>query len=72
MLNLSSNVNIANHIAPVFDEMFFDIMDHKHTHYVFKGGRGSTKSSFIAIMIPLLLMQNEDSHAVCLEKSGKR
>lgn len=68
---MSSNVNVANHIAPVFDEMFFDIMDHKHTHYVFKGGRGSTKSSFIAIMIPLLLMQNEDSHAVCLRKVGE-
>ena len=46
-------------------------LDHNHTHYMLKGGRGSTKSSFIAIIIPLLLIQNPDTHAVCMRKVGE-
>lgn len=64
-------INVADNVAPIFDNIFFDIMDHKYTHYVFKGGRGSTKSSFIALVIPILLMQNEDCHAVCMRKIGE-
>lgn len=67
---MSLNVNIAKKIAPHFDDAFFDILEHKHTHYCFKGGRGSTKSSFVTDMIPLLLMQNEDVHAVVCRKVG--
>lgn len=46
-----------------------DIFAHKHVHYVFAGGRGSTKSSFAGgIAVPLLIMQNPKVHAVCFRK----
>jgi PBSX family phage terminase large subunit len=58
-------------IIPAYDDVFRDIMSHKHTHYVLKGGRGSTKSSFIGgIVIPLLIMQYPNVNAVCFRKVG--
>lgn len=46
-----------------------DIFAHNHVHYVFAGGRGSTKSSFAGgIAVPLLIMQNPKVHAVCFRK----
>lgn len=66
---MSLNVNIAETIAPHFDDLFWDIQEHKYTHYMLPGGRGSTKSSFISEMIPLLLLQNEDCHAVIVRKN---
>lgn len=47
-----------------------DIFNHGHTHYVFPGGRGSTKSSFISEAIPLLLINNPLCHAVVFRKVG--
>ncbi|WP_455577330.1 PBSX family phage terminase large subunit [Anaerosinus sp.] len=63
-------INIAEKIAPCFDDAFFDIHEHNHTHYWLKGGRGSTKSSFISTQIPLLLINNPMCHAVVLRKVG--
>ena len=61
-------------IAPHFYDLLDDVLEHKHTHYWLKGGRGSTKSSFIGIVIPLLMMidaQNGiQSNAVALRKVG--
>ncbi|WP_295790040.1 PBSX family phage terminase large subunit [uncultured Veillonella sp.] len=65
-----STINIANLIAPSFDELFFEIQEHKYTHYWTEGGRGSTKSSLHSINIPLLLIQNPQCHAVVLRKVG--
>ncbi|EGS36194.1 PBSX family phage terminase large subunit [Megasphaera sp. UPII 135-E] len=61
-------VNVASSISPSFDGVFFDIQEHKHTHYWLAGGRGSTKSSFVGLIIPLLLMQNPKCHVVVLRK----
>lgn len=61
-------VNVASSISPSFDGVFFDIQEHKYTHYWLAGGRGSTKSSFIGLTIPLLLMQCPNCHAVVLRK----
>lgn len=53
----------------MYDEVLVDIFDHKHTHYVFPGGRGSTKSSFVGgISIPLLIIQNPFAHAICFRQ----
>ena len=58
-------------IIPMYYDVLNDILQHKHTHYVFPGGRGSTKSSFVGgIAIPLLIMQNPRVHAVCFRKVG--
>jgi PBSX family phage terminase large subunit len=67
-------MNPYNVIAPHFYDLLDDVLDNKHTHYWLKGGRGSTKSSFIGIVIPLLMMidsQNSiHSNAVALRKVG--
>ena len=51
-------VKLKSIIAPSFYEAHKDIKLGKHTHYWFKGGRGSTKSSFISIEIILGMMRD--------------
>ena len=63
-------INVADHVGPAFDAVFQDIIHHRHTHYWMKGGRGSTKSSFVSVMLPILLLQNPKCHAVVLRKVG--
>lgn len=64
------NVDIANAIIPMYDDVLKDILEHRHTHYCFPGGRGSTKSSFIGISIPLLIIKNPQCHALVFRKVG--
>ena len=61
-------VNVAELIAPSFDGIFFDVQEHRYTHYWLAGGRGSTKSSFASLCVPLMLLQNPRCHAVILRK----
>ena len=61
-------VNVAELIAPSFDGIFFDVQEHRYTHYWLAGGRGSTKSSFASLCVPLILLQNPNCHAVVLRK----
>lgn len=58
----------ASMIAPVFAPVLFDIQEHKHTEYVFPGGRGSTKSSFVSLNIIDLIMTHPDMHAVVMRQ----
>ena len=56
-------------IIPMYKPVLKDVFRHDHTHYVFPGGRGSTKSSFVGgITIPLLIIQNPECHAICFRK----
>lgn len=57
-------------IIPAFDTLAADIKRHMHTHYWIKGGRGSTKSSFISLQIPKLMIAHPEMHAVVLRKVG--
>lgn len=69
MLNV--NLDISKLWIKKFDNVFEDIFNHKHTHYIFPGGRGSTKSSFIGgRIIPFLLIANPNCHAVVYRKIG--
>ena len=63
-------VNVADSMGPAFDPVFWDAQDHGHTFYWLAGGRGSTKSSFVGMEIPLLMLQHPDCHAVVLRKVG--
>lgn len=54
----------ARMIAPVFGKVLFDIANKDHAEYVFPGGRGGTKSSFISLAIIDLLMKHDNIHAV--------
>ena len=61
-------------IAKPFYDVLESCLNHEYTHYWLKGGRGSTKSSFIGIVIPLLMMidaQNSIiSNSVVMRKVG--
>lgn len=63
-------VKMNDVFIPKFLPVVDDVLDHKHVHYVFKGGRGSTKSSFISELIPLLIVSNPTVHAVVFRKVG--
>ena len=58
----------ASMIAPVFAPVLFDIQEHNHTEYVFSGGRGSTKSSFVSLNVIDLIMTHPDMHAVVMRQ----
>lgn len=64
------NINLQECIIPMYDDVLRDIFEHKHTHYVFPGGRGSCKSSFVGLTIPMILINNPQVHAACFRKVG--
>lgn len=59
---------LSDLIAPRFYKLHHLIKQHAYTHYWLKGGRGSTKSSFISIEIIIGMMQNPDANTVALRK----
>lgn len=63
-------INLKDCIIPMYDDVLDDVLKHRHTHYVFPGGRGSTKSSFVGVTIPILIVQNPKIHAACFRKVG--
>lgn len=60
----------ARLVSPSFFPVLLDILDKAHLEYVEEGGRGSTKSSFISLVIPMLIKNNPQMHAVCCRKVG--
>jgi len=58
----------ADILAPSFLDPYRDIVQHKHTEYVFSGGRGSTKSSFISLVFIYLLVSNPLIHGLALRQ----
>ncbi len=63
---------LSSLIAPPFNEVHLDIKSGGHTEYWLKGGRASTKSSFISLEIVLNLIKSPNTHAVCYRKVGNR
>lgn len=63
-----AEVNVADMVIPAFDDLFDAVMGHKSTEFWLKGGRGSTKSSFVSIVILLLVMNNSDTNAVIIRR----
>ena len=62
------NVKMKDCIAEIYDSVLKDVLNHKYTHFVFPGGRGSLKSSFVSIAIILVMLDNPMVHAVCFRK----
>lgn len=58
----------ADCIASSFLDAYRDIRNHDHMEYVFHGGRGSTKSSFISLVLIWLLINNEDIHVLAVRQ----
>lgn len=65
-----TTVRLTDLIAPAFYDLHYDIKQGLHTHYKLKGGRGSTKSSFISVEIIKGMMEDPDANAVCYRKVG--
>lgn len=65
-------INVYETIAPVFWDVLDDVVENGHREYWLKGGRSSTKSSFIAIAIIMNMMidasNNIFSNAMALRK----
>lgn len=65
-------VKLTDVIAPSFYPLHYDITEGKHTHYWLKGGRGSTKSSFISLELLLSMMgdaaNSKHTHAIILRR----
>ena len=63
-------VNLDAMVAPSFYSLAWDIVEHHHSNYWLKGGRGSTKSSFVSLMIVLGIMadQSHEANAVVMRR----
>ena len=59
--------------APVYNKAFNDIMSdaHEHERWTFPGGRASCKSSFISLVVVLLIVMFPRYNAVIVRKTSK-
>ncbi len=63
-----SSVKLSTLIAPSFYDLHKDIKAEAHDEYWLKGGRGSTKSTFVSIQILLGVIKDPDANAVVLRR----
>lgn len=66
----TARVSLSSLLAPSFYGLHRAVKHHDYTHYWLRGGRGSTKSSFISLEIILLIMQHPDVNGVAFRKVG--
>lgn len=60
----------ADQISGNYADVYRDIIQHNNTEYVFHGGRGSLKSSFVSMIVVQLLINNPNMHALITRKVG--
>ena len=67
------NIDSGSLFAPVYNRVFRDIMseEHEHERWTFTGGRCSCKSSFISIVIVLLIVLFPFLNAVIVRRYAK-
>lgn len=61
-------MNVAPLMIDRFHGLFASVMSHDATDFWLKGGRGSTKSSFISLCIVLLVVSRPDANAVVVRR----
>lgn len=64
-------IKLKELIAPSFYRIHQYLKNSQYTHYWLKGGRGSTKSSFISLEVILGMMKDTQANAVVLRKVGQ-
>jgi phage terminase large subunit len=69
-VNNFSISDFLSNISPNYYDIFNKIITHKFIHYVFTGGRGSLKSSFISFIILYMMVEDSDCNVVILRKVG--
>lgn len=62
--------NFYSNVGKAFYEVAGHVLAHNYTHFDESGGRGSMKSSFISLIVSILIMasKNHDCHALVLRK----
>lgn len=68
---MMSEIFLSEILGPAFRDLAGDVLRHGHTHYDLSGGRGSLKSSTVSLLVPLILLQHPDAHALVLRKVAK-
>lgn len=63
-------VSLSSLLAPSFYGLHRAVKHHDYTHYWLRGGRGSTKSSFISVEIILQMMKHPNVNGVAFRKVG--
>lgn len=63
-------IRLSTLLGPAWRGVARDVLEHGHTHYNLSGGRGSLKSSTVSLLVPLLLVQHPETHALVLRKVG--
>lgn len=61
-------IKLSEILAPSFRDIHHALKSGEYNQFVLKGGRGSTKSSFISIEMILQLIKHSDIHAVVMRK----
>ncbi|RHW49711.1 PBSX family phage terminase large subunit [Bombilactobacillus bombi] len=65
-----TEIKMSKLLAPSFYDLAWDVLQYQHSNYWLKGGRGSTKSSFVSLMIVLGIMNDSDANAIVLRKAA--
>lgn len=68
---MTLQVDLSQIIAKPFYKVHKGIRDKDYSEFWLKGGRGSTKSSFVAIQIILGILADPTANAIALRKVGK-
>ena len=64
-------IHSSNIFAKVYNKYFRMILKHEKERYTFTGGRASTKSSFISIVIVVLITMFPKLNALVVRKTAK-
>lgn len=67
---MRKEINVYSLMARPFWDAYDDLQSAKHTEYWFKGGRGSTKSSFISIAIIVGMLNDRNANAIVYRMVG--
>ena len=62
--------NFWKNVSSNFGQFNVCAIKHRYRHYEAKGGRGSTKSSDISLVVVRLVMEHEGVHALVMRKVG--
>lgn len=68
---MTTLTKLSSIISPSFFDVHKCVRQHSYTHYILGGGRGSAKSSFVSIEIPLLIAINKDYNAAVFRKVAR-
>jgi len=67
---ISNDIKLSQIIAPSFHQVHRDIRDETYNEFWLRGGRGSTKSTFVAEQIILGIINDPTANAIAIRKTA--